>query len=357
MKSEEINSLGSLLANFNSINRRTCSFGLFICNLLCLILEGKDSRTKKGLTVYSELGTGSCFTFYLKCDSISEEEDCSGKKSSSDYLFSSFKLKNSLASSSEEISNKFSSSLKEIFPSSILSEREGTKNILSKMMMKEKKNSIKLGILCPSSDDIISRSSILVRNPGVEIKRLSTKLSRNAEIPSSHDRVSEINMAMNSSVRSGIEKCKCIKVLIVDDVAFNIEVCQKLLKKMNLESDSAYNGLEAMQKIQNLLTSNFIIKKENSSEFEEKKERKFCENCKFYKIILMDIDMPIKDGIEATQDILENLRKVGLSVSIIGISAFDQDMVKVKAMSAGMKEYVTKPITFKKMNEIINKYI
>ena len=71
----------------------------------------------------------------------------------------------------------------------------------------------------------------------------------------------------------------------------------------------------------------------------------------------MDIDMPINDGIEATQEILEILGKFDILVSIIGLSAFDQEQVKNKAMSAGMKKYMTKPITFKKMNEIILNYI
>lgn len=351
------------MQNFHTINRTTCGFGLFICNLLCLTIAGKDSQNKKGLTVYTELGKGSCFTFNFKSESPSEGGACSEKKISSDFPFSNFKIKNSFVSSSEENSNKFSSSIKEIFhSSSMLSEKEGNRTILSKIMRKAKTNSIKLGIFCPNSDDIIDYSSIPVRKNNFEIKKLSAKiLKRHAENVSSS---SEINGRINPSGKFMMEKCKCIKVLIVDDVAFNIEVCQKLLKKMNLESDSAYNGFEAVQKIQNLIFSRPIneakhseCKNEIASELEERKERKFCENCKFYRIILMDIDMPIKDGIEATREILENLQKMELSVNIIGISAFDQDAVKIKAMSAGMKEYLTKPITFKKMNEVINKYL
>ncbi len=47
-------------------------FSWFICNRLCLIIEGANSERKKGLTVYSELGTGTSFVFYLKCDHDSE---------------------------------------------------------------------------------------------------------------------------------------------------------------------------------------------------------------------------------------------------------------------------------------------
>lgn len=49
------------------------NFSWFICNSLCLIIEGANGERKKGLTVYSEFGTGTSFVFYLKCDYDSEE--------------------------------------------------------------------------------------------------------------------------------------------------------------------------------------------------------------------------------------------------------------------------------------------
>ena len=55
----------------------------------------------------------------------------------------------------------------------------------------------------------------------------------------------------------------------------------------------------------------------------------------------MDIDMPIMDGIKATQEILGILGKANILVSIVGLSAFDQEQIKDKAIRVGMKEYVT----------------
>ena len=45
------------------------------------------------------------------------------------------------------------------------------------------------------------------------------------------------------------------------------------------------------------------------------------------------------------------------SVSIIGLSAFDQEDIKKKGLEAGMKDYVSKPITFSKMKELVSKYV
>lgn len=75
-------------------------------------------------------------------------------------------------------------------------------------------------------------------------------------------------------------------MLIVDDSLFNLETCQILLKKNGIERDLAHNGEEA-------------VKIANASVLNER----FCEKCQFYRLILMDIDMPIKNGIEATKEL------------------------------------------------------
>ena len=140
--------------------------------------------------------------------------------------------------------------------------------------------------------------------------------------------------------------CQCVKILIVDDVPFNIDVCSRLLNKMKLNSDSASNGLEAVEKINKLC---FM-----SQQF---RDQIFCAKCKFYKMILMDIDMPIKNGIEATFEIVNLLKNTTFSVSIVGLSAFDQEEIKKRGIEAGMKDYVSKPITFVKMKELVLKYV
>ena len=328
-----------------------------------IIERGRNIDKKKGLTAYSQYGTGTCFSFYINGGDYCEKLENIKKESSSSEIHVSTikKLKESLNSSSEDKFLSFTS--KEGFLTiSLLNENEGAKNLKNHenhLRPVKEKNSLKFPV--SGTDEIASSRSIFLKKQEVEEKRLPAKFFVQEGTNNSIS-LGTIGK-MDSSVQLKINnmKCSCVKILIVDDVTFNIEVCRRLLKKMNFEADCAFNGLDAVEKVKSLLNSalnNGSNKKDkNQNVMSNKTERKFCEKCNFYKIILMDIDMPIKDGIEATQEILEILGKFDILVSIIGLSAFDQEQVKNKAMSAGMKKYMTKPITFKKMNEIILNYI
>lgn len=355
IKTEDLNSLGSLNGNMHDIKRSTCGFGLFMSNLLCEIIEGESTGRKKGLTVYSKFGAGTCFNFYLNCDNISEKM-VHMKEPPSEFNLNTIEQRRKLAS----LDNKFISvSSKEELPSKSLVIESESQRILKKNESLLEKIKERNGLQSSHSrtDCIASSRTILLMKKVVEEKSLSAKF---------FGQNTNNSISLNSSlIKQDIKmKCSCTKILIVDDVAFNLEVCLKLLKKLNFEADCAFNGLDAVEKIKSLLNPG--LKNEPNMNMEnENRDReppkmmtsKFCEKCTFYKIILMDIDMPIKDGIEATQEILEILDKANIFVSIIGLSAFDQEQIKYKAISAGMKEYVTKPIHLRKMNEIIIKYM
>lgn len=117
------------------------------------------------------------------------------------------------------------------------------------------------------------------------------------------------------------------KVLIVEDNLINQKVLKKLLDKINIPSDIANNGLEAV------------------SLFEKND----------YDIIFMDLHMPEMDGFEATKKI-HSLAKYKLrNIPIIAVtaSAFDED--KTKAIANGMDDFITKPIVLKNLEETIAK--
>ena len=109
------------------------------------------------------------------------------------------------------------------------------------------------------------------------------------------------------------------RVLLVEDHALNIEVAKKLLISRNLDVDVAENGVLAVD----------IIEKASQN---------------YYDAILMDIRMPVMDGITATKTIRELPTEWTKKVPIIAMTAnaFEEDIEKTK--NAGMNAHLSKPI-------------
>ncbi|MEL0640261.1 response regulator [Pseudoalteromonas aliena] len=115
------------------------------------------------------------------------------------------------------------------------------------------------------------------------------------------------------------------KALVVDDNPLNIEITTIMLEKLNIEVYSALNGLQAMNEV-----------KEN-----------------VFDIIFMDIQMPIMDGITATQKLRKNQEKA----PIIALTAAVLPEDKKAAMSAGMNDFLSKPLIFDALYECIKKHL
>ncbi|WP_317587798.1 PAS domain S-box protein [Vibrio sp. EA2] len=109
-----------------------------------------------------------------------------------------------------------------------------------------------------------------------------------------------------------LTKISGAKVLLVEDNEINQEVALELLRKLQLDVDLAGNGAEALEKVK-------------TSE---------------YDVILMDIQMPVMDGLTASQQI----RQLGKTMPIIAMTAHAMDEDKKRSKHAGMNDYVTKPI-------------
>ena len=77
----------------------------------------------------------------------------------------------------------------------------------------------------------------------------------------------------------------------------------------------------------------------------------------FYDIILMDIMMPVMDGLEATRRIRSMNRRDAMTIPIVAMSAnaFQEDVEK--SLAAGLNEHLTKPLDEKKLTETMKKYL
>ncbi|MEP1383798.1 MAG: ATP-binding protein [Paraglaciecola sp.] len=123
---------------------------------------------------------------------------------------------------------------------------------------------------------------------------------------------------------------KTARVLVVEDNEINQVVVIELLKQMELKAVACGNGLEAINAL-------------SSASFD---------------IVIMDCQMPVMDGFEATQKIRagEAGEKVK-NISIIALTANAMKGDKEKCLSVGMTDYVSKPLDFDKLAETLEKYI
>ena len=122
-----------------------------------------------------------------------------------------------------------------------------------------------------------------------------------------------------------------LRILVAEDNELNREIAIELLSTAGIQVDSAENGLEAVEKI------------------EESEDGQF-------GMILMDIHMPVMDGLEATRKIrgLPSSRKANIPIIAMTADAFAEDILKCK--NAGMDGHISKPVDIEKLFEMIQLY-
>ena len=72
-------------------------------------------------------------------------------------------------------------------------------------------------------------------------------------------------------------------------------------------------------------------------------------------LILMDLDLPILDGIAATQRIRQQQHME--SVPIVAVTAYPLSYSRVKAFAKGCNEYMPKPIDISELERVVNRYL
>ena len=133
-------------------------------------------------------------------------------------------------------------------------------------------------------------------------------------------------MAIGEKVMaSTIEVVRKIHVLLVEDNLLNQKLASFILKKIGCHAEIASNGLEALE----------MIGKQN------------------YDLILMDIQMPVMDGLQASMAIRKELR---LDVPIVALTAntFQEDVEN--CINAGMNDHLGKPYKEEQLIQMINKW-
>lgn len=121
-----------------------------------------------------------------------------------------------------------------------------------------------------------------------------------------------------------------VNALVVEDNLINQRLIKLLLKEYGLQVVTASDGDEAVEA---------------------------CRNQKF-DIVFMDIDMPIKDGILATQEIKaqEGIGRMG-KMPIIALTALAMEGDREYILAKGLDDYISKPLTREKLEFILHKYL
>jgi len=127
---------------------------------------------------------------------------------------------------------------------------------------------------------------------------------------------------LNSRAVTGVPR-----ILVVEDDAGNRMILRKQLEKLGVVSEGVQNGLDAVQAAIN----------------------------EPWDMIIMDCQMPIMDGIEATREI-RSKAPANLDTPIIAVTANASESFRIQCLEAGMDDYCTKPLRMEKLKRLITNY-
>lgn len=129
------------------------------------------------------------------------------------------------------------------------------------------------------------------------------------------------------------EKSLCgVKILLTEDNDLNAEIATELLQEEGCTVDRAKDGVECVDMLE---------KAANGT----------------YRLILMDIQMPVMNGYDAAKKIrqMDDPQKAGIPIIAMTANAFSED--KQAALDAGMNDHVAKPINMSILVPTIQKYL
>ena len=115
-------------------------------------------------------------------------------------------------------------------------------------------------------------------------------------------------------------------MLIVDDDFINRQIMHMLLLKLGVESNTAENGAEAVQR---------VIEADSR------------DCCGGYRVVLMDLNMPIMDGIQASRTIIQEHANglIDRLPVILACTAFASEKERNLCTEVGMASVVPKPVS------------
>jgi CheY-like chemotaxis protein/HPt (histidine-containing phosphotransfer) domain-containing protein len=120
------------------------------------------------------------------------------------------------------------------------------------------------------------------------------------------------------------------RILVAEDNVINQMVALGILKKFDLRADVVANGAEAVAALESIA----------------------------YDLVLMDVQMPVMDGLEATREIRNPQSKVrSHAIPIIAMTAHAMQGDRERCFQAGMNDYVPKPVSLRALTEVLARWL
>ena len=140
--------------------------------------------------------------------------------------------------------------------------------------------------------------------------------------------VSSRRSPVRSEIDTSLGEKLSLRILLTEDNAVNQKVALRILERMGFQADIAANGLEALEAVRR----------------------------QPYDVVLMDVQMPEMDGLEATRKIrhLASLKDLP-SVRIIAMTANATEEDRRACFEAGMDDYIAKPIRVEELADALSR--
>jgi PAS domain S-box-containing protein len=328
--------LGKLFQSFTQVDSSTTRYyggtglGLAISRKLVEMMGGE-------IFVESTVGKGSTFNFSVKCDVSVENKT----KSPGDPILAGKSLL--IVEDSESVRNMLSKAAK--------SWQMNTKAIdggkdATKILEREKYDYVIIDAFLPDMD-----SSLLLKQIKslhchafiVMISHIGSKIERDPFVsgwltkPVKPLQLKRLLVSMlspksqeNEAAKGKLpldkpERNSNLVILLAEDNPVNQKVALSMLKRLDYKADVAGNGLSVLSSLER----------------------------KAYDVILMDIQMPDMDGLEATRSIRE--QKMKKQPYIIAMTAYALDGDREKFLKAGMDDYLSKPIRIDELKKALER--